>query len=451
MTSPHRLWSRRVLTADRLGPATVVIDHGCIAAIEPTTEDAPPNSEDDLLDLGDSVLMAGLVDTHVHLNDPGRTDWEGFARGTSAAAAGGITTLVDMPLNSVPTTIDRAALAAKRHAASGNCRVDVAAWGGCVPENLEELEPLWRDGVLGFKAFLSPSGVPEFTACTRSDLERAAPVLARLGATLLVHAEDPHHLRSMDADEDPRSYWTYLATRPPRAEEEAVRFLLDLAQTHSLRVHIVHLATGSLLAPLAAARQRGIPVTVETCPHYLSFTAEGIPEGGTLFKCAPPIRRRSHREALWDGLRLGTIDLIASDHSPSPPAGKQLEQGDFRTAWGGIASLQLLLPAVWTEARQRGFSVQDVAVWLSRAPARLAGLSDRKGQLAVGHDADLVAWQPEESFTVDARTLYHRHAITPWHGRRLFGTVDRTFLRGEVVFDRRTGIGEAARGRWIQR
>jgi allantoinase len=394
------------------------------------------------LDVGELLILPGLVDTHVHINEPGRTDWEGFATATRAAAAGGVTTIVDMPLNSVPPTTSGPGLDAKRRSATGQCHVDVAFWGGVVPGNTADLEPLARAGVRGFKCFLSPSGVDEFSHVSEADLRQAMPVVARLGLPLLVHAEWPAAL--LEPQGNPRLYRTWLESRPVTAEVEAIELLVRLSRAYSARVHIVHLATGEALPILRAARAEGVAATVETCPHYLTFTAEDIPDGDTRFKCAPPIRDQAERHRLWDGLLNGDIDLIATDHSPAPPELKHIRDGDFVAAWGGISSLQLGLSAVWTRLQERGQSPLALALWFAEAPARLAGLFPRKGTIAPGADADLIIWDPDAETVVDGATLYHRHAVTPYHGQRLRGRVRTTILRGAVVFDDGACCGPAS-------
>ncbi len=425
--------SQRVVTPEGVHPATVHIREGRIERVGSPDETAS-------IDCGDSVLMPGIVDTHVHINEPGRTEWEGFETATSAAAAGGVTTLVDMPLNSIPATTSSEALRAKRASAAGKCAVDVEFWGGVVPGNASELPGLLTDGVRGFKCFLVPSGVDEFQHVGEADLREAMPILARHGAVLLVHAELPGPIdaaaRVWDGagPEELRSYERYLRSRPDAAEMEAVELMVRLCRETGCRVHIVHVASAEVLPVLRRAREEGLPVTAETCPHYLTFAAEEIPDGGVAFKCAPPIRSQENRERLWDALRDGLLDLVATDHSPCPPVLKKIETGDFRGAWGGIASLQLALSAVWTGARERGFTVADLAEWMCAAPAQLAGLEGRKGAIAPGYDADLVIWDPEASFVVDPAMLRHRHPITPYVGRTLHGVVHRTLLRGEDVF-----------------
>ena len=375
--------------------------------------------------------MPGVVDTHVHVNEPGRTEWEGFATATRAAAAGGVTTFLDMPLNSIPPTTTVAALEIKRAALGNQGIVNVEFIGGLIPGNVEQLLPLRDAGVRAFKCFLSPSGVDEFPAVSEQDLRAAFPVLARTGLPLMVHAEDPARLLPSPA-EGSRHYATYLASRPPIAERDAIALLVRLMEWCPTRVHVVHLSSAESLDKIRAARARGLPLTVETCPHYLTFAAEEIPDGATEYKCAPPIRGRAERDALWAALIRDEIDLVASDHSPCPPLMKATE-GDFFSAWGGIASLQLSLSAVWTGARARGVGPERIAGWMSANTARLAGVDDRKGQLAAGYDADIVVWDPEAVFTVDANRLEHRHAVTPYAGRELFGRVHATYVGGRIA------------------
>ena len=434
--------SERVVLPDGMRPATIVVTDGRIAAIEPHSGQ-PNDGAASTIEAGSSVVMPGLVDCHVHINDPGRADWEGFATATRAAAAGGITTLVDMPLNSIPSTTTVAALDAKRRAAAGRCHVDVAFWGGVVPGNARDLEPLARAGVRGFKCFLSPSGVDEFDHVSEADLREAMPIIAATGLPLLVHAEWPARLREPDRRADPRSYSTWLDSRPSTAEQAAIDLLIDLSARTSARVHIVHLASADALASISDARAGGIPITVETCPHYLTFCAEEVADGDTALKCAPPIRGREHRERLWRALADGSIDLVATDHSPAPAALKHIEDGNFVEAWGGIASLQISLPIVWTGAAARQIPIERVAQWMSAAPAQLAGLDQRKGAIKVGHDADLVIVDPDREITVDASRLYHRHAVTPYDGARLRGVVMVTMLRGEIVFAHGACVGSA--------
>ena len=417
------LRSRRVLTASGLGPATITLGNGRITGIGPWAQG------DAVVDYGDAVIMPGLVDTHVHVNEPGRTEWEGFASATRAAAAGGITTICDMPLNSIPPTTTVAGLEAKRRAADAHGAIGVRFIGGVIPGNHQEIEPLARAGVCAFKCFLSPSGVAEFPSVSEADLREVFPTLARLGLPLMVHAEDPALLRSGAPS---RQYRDYLASRPAEAELEAIRLLIRLLEWCPAPVHIVHLSSAASLEPIRRARERMLPLTVETCPHYLSFSAEEIPEGATEFKCAPPIRQGSDREGLWRGLLAGDIDQVASDHSPCLPRMKETG-GDFFAAWGGIASLQISLPAVWTGARARGAGIEQLSHWMSSAPARLVGLAERKGRIAPGQDADLVVWDPDVAFVVEPGSLHHRHPATPYAGRVLHGRVRVTYAAGHII------------------
>ncbi len=421
--------SERVVLPDGIRPAAVLIRDGRIFGIEAFSR-VPVDVL--TIDAGESILLPGIVDTHVHINDPGRAEWEGVEHATAAAAAGGITAVVDMPLNSIPSTTGVAALAVKRDAIHGRMAVDVGFWGGVVPGNVGELEPLARAGVLGFKCFLSPSGVPEFEHVCETDLRTAMPVLAELGLPLLVHAESPVEL--LPLGNASRTYATWLSSRPSAAERRAIELMIALAAKFNARVHIVHLASADAVAALHDARARGVPVTVETCPHYLTFAAEDIKDGDTAFKCAPPIRERAHRERLWKALGDGDIDLVVTDHSPAPPSLKCLDTGDFAAAWGGIASLEIALAAVWTGAAARGLPIERLAGWMAAGPARLAGLEGRKGTIAVGADADLVIWDPDACFVVDSHALHQRHPVTPYAGMAMNGRVKTTILRGEVVY-----------------
>jgi allantoinase len=427
---------RRVVTPDGERPAAIHIRGGVITAVL-AFDDIPVGCT--VHEAGESAVMPGLVDTHVHINEPGRTEWEGFATATRAAAAGGVTTLVEMPLNSIPATTTAAGFREKIAAAAGQLSLDVGFWGGVVPGNVSELRPLWEAGVFGFKCFLVPSGVEEFREVGESDLRAALPELAALGAPLLAHAELPGPIeeatRKQPKGSRANQYATWLASRPRQAEDEAIALLLRLAEEFNARVHIVHLSSSNSIAQLRQARERGIRVSVETCPHYLTFDSEEIADGATEFKCAPPIRERANREKLWTALRDGTIDFVVSDHSPCTQAMKLREEGDFPRAWGGIASLQIGLPAVWTQARSRGYALTHLAEWMCRGPARLAGLERHKGAIAAGCDADLVIWNPDAKFRVDPARLHHRHKLTPYAGRELFGVVETTFLRGRKVFD----------------
>lgn len=418
-----------VLVGDEIRPATVVVAGGRVDAVLPTG--SLVDAREQVLLPDDQVLLPGLVDSHVHVNEPGRTEWEGFASATRAAAAGGVTTLVDMPLNSVPPTIDVPALEAKRDAARGAVHVDLAFWGGAVPASLGGLRALHDAGVVGFKCFLVDSGVPEFPPLSWPEVDRALAEVAAFDGLLVVHAEDPEVLATAPVAAGP-SYADFLASRPHQAEDVAVAALLDLAARHRARVHVLHLASGGVLPRLAEARAEGVAVTVETCPHYLTLAAEEIPDGRPEAKCCPPVREAAHRDALWAALTDGVVDAVVSDHSPCPPDLKRLDTGDLGGAWGGIASLQLGLPLVWTAARARDLPLPRVVRWMSTAPAAIAGL-ETKGAIEVGRDADLVAFAPDEEFEVHPSRLHHRHPVSPYTGRRLAGVVHDVWLRGRRV------------------
>jgi allantoinase len=420
------LRARRVITSAGEVGACLGVRDGRIAAIEPL--DAQLDAARVVVLDDDVVLLPGLVDSHVHVNEPGRTDWEGFASATRAAAAGGVTTIIDMPLNSIPPTTDVAALEVKRKTAEGQAFVDVGFWGGAVPGNLADLRGLHDAGVFGFKCFLLPSGVDEFPPLEGGHLEQAMREIAAFGGLLIVHAEDAHTIDHAPVPYGTR-YLEFLASRPRRAEDVAVTELIELARRTGCRLHILHLSSTDELPRIASARHDGVQLTVETCPHYLTFIAEEIPDGATLFKCCPPIREAQNREELWLGLADGTIDCVVSDHSPSTP---DLKPPNFAEAWGGIASLQLGLPAVWTQARRRGHALTDVVRWMAERTARQVGLP-QKGQIALGYSADFCVFAPDEAFVVDKSKLWHRNPITPYDGLPLAGVVRSTWLRGEQV------------------
>lgn len=443
------LRGRRVVRGGSVGPAAVHVRDGRVDAVTAFDETAGAAR---VIDSGELTVMSALVDAHVHANDPGRTEWEGYATATAAAAAGGITTIVDMPLNGLPPLLDAAAGSRRVEALTGVARADVALWGGLVSAECAGLAALAAFGVAGAKCFLSPSGVPEFPNVGERELDAAMPVLRDLGLPLLAHAESPAALdraAAAAAGSDPLAYGTWLASRPAEAEAEAIDLLVRLCRRHLCAVHLVHVSSGAGVERIAAAKAEGLPVTAETCPHYLAFSAEDVPDGATAFKCAPPVRSGGEREALWRGLEAGTLDFVASDHSPCPPEMKALDSGDFTVAWGGIAGVQLLLPSTWTGLAARGGSVADAARLLSAAPARFAGLAARKGAIEPGHDADFVVWDPEATLVVHARDLHHRHPVTPWAGRELRGVVHQTWLRGRLVYDRELGIVDPPRGEFL--
>ena len=440
------LRSRRVVTRSGVRDAAVVIRGETIdALVAPEHLDASWPVED----VGERFVLPGLVDTHVHINEPGRTEWEGFRTATRAAAAGGITSLVDMPLNSAPVTTTRAALALKEAAALGQLWVDCGFHGGIISGDCDHVEPLCLAGVLGFKAFLCDSGIAEFPGVGEAELRTVMPSIARSGRPLLVHAELPgDELATHEGG--PRSYARHLASRPRLWEHDAIALLIALCRETRCRVHVVHLTSAEALPMIAQARGEGLPFTVETCPHYLTFASGEIPDGDPRYKCTPPIRTHEDREGLWAGLVEGRIDSIGSDHSPAPAELKHLATGDLARAWGGISSLQLSLSAVWTEARHRGVSLEQVVEWMARSPAQLVGLGGRKGEIAPGCDADLVVFDADATFTVDAQSLEHRHPVTPYDGRTLAGRVETTWLRGRPVF--RSGAFSARpRGQTLHR
>ncbi|WP_243076038.1 allantoinase AllB [Microbacterium sp. SS28] len=435
--SPASIAARRAYIDGGWAPATVRIADGVIAAIDPFDDTA------DLVLPGDAALLPGLVDSHVHLDEPGRTEWEGFATGTAAAAAGGVTTVLDMPLNSVPVTTTVEALAAKRAAAAGKLAVDVGYWGGAVPENLGSLRALAAAGVVGFKCFLAPSGIDEFGHLDPTQLEAALAEIAEFDGVLIVHAEDPAHLHADGALG--RHYADFLASRPPESEAAAIEAVIEASRRTGARAHIVHLSDGTALDAVRAAKADGVRLTVETCPHYLTLRAEDVPDGAGTFKCCPPIRDAANQDLLWDGVLDGTIDAIVSDHSPSTRALKEQGGGDFGLAWGGIAGVQTGLSAVWTAARGRGIRLERILPLFTTGPARIAGLGTR-GTIAIGEPAHLVDFRPHESWTVRAADLEYRNKLSPWDGATLRGLVAETYVHGALAY--RGGVA-ARRGREI--
>ncbi len=430
----HAFLSKRIVTPQGTRPGALLVDEGTIRAVCGLSE-VPADAISH--DCGNGALLPGLVDTHVHINQPGRTEWEGFRTATKAAAAGGYTTLVDMPLNCLPETTTVAALEEKRSSAQGECFVDWAAWGGAVADNQQHILPLAHAGVLGFKCFLIYPGCDGFTMIDRQQLEAALPAIAESGLPLLVHAELAGPIEAAAQglrNADWQSYATYLASRPDQAELEAIRLMIHLCRQHNFRLHIVHLSTAQALEELQAARIEGLPITVETCPHYLHFAAEEIADGATLLKCAPPIRSRENQQHLWHGLRDGIIDMIVTDHSPCPPAMKREDSGRFDLAWGGISSLSLAASVIHTECHRRGLPLDDMVRWMSSAPAALAGIAHRAGALETGREANFVIFDTDAEFRVTADTLHYRHLISPYLNETLRGIVEATYLRGEAIY-----------------
>jgi len=421
--------SRKAVIGNEVKEAFVVIKNGIIADVLSSID---YNVDDKLIDAGDAILMPGIIDPHVHINEPGRTEWEGFETATKAAISGGITTVVDMPLNSSPVTTTVKNFEEKISAAQDQLYTNCGFWGGLVPGNEQEIEPLIGNGVLGFKAFLTHSGIDEFPNVTEEDLRKTMPLIARHGLPLLVHCE----LTSNEfGQNNPRSYQQYLASRPKEWEDNAIALIIRLCEEYNCPVHIVHLSSANSIEQIKKAKERGLPLTVETAQHYLYFNAEKIQDRRTEFKCAPPIREKENNEKLWLALKEGIIDFVATDHSPAPPILKETSSGDFRKAWGGIASLQFALPVLWTAAMQRGIVITEVSKWLSINPSKLIRLENRKGQIARGCDADLIIVNTEKSFEVKEDTILHKHKLTPYLHERLYGVVESVFLNGEKVFE----------------
>jgi allantoinase len=450
MKTIHVIRGVRVVTPEGVKAATVHIRNGTITAVR-SYDDLPGGAN--VYDARESVVMPGLVDTHVHINEPGRTDWEGFETATRAAAAGGITTLIDMPLNSIPATTTAAAFEAKRTAARGKCWVNVGFWGGVVPGNSDELNALARAGVFGFKCFLVPSGVPEFEHVGEAELRVALPKLAAQDLPLLVHAELPGPIEEAATklgNIDPTKYTSWLRSRPASAETTAIELMIRLAGEFRAQVHIVHVSSALSVPLIRLAKMSGVSITAETCPHYLCFAAHNFPMCATQYKCAPPIRDWENKKGLLTALGKGVIEFVVSDHSPSPPELKCVNTGDFFKAWGGISSLQLGLPVMWTYLRRRNYTFKHLVRWMCSGPARLARLEERKGAIAAGYDADVVVWNPEEKFVVRPEMLFHRHKLTPYAHQELCGVVEATFLRGSLIYDRGRFVG-APRGVLLRR
>ena len=422
--------SDRAITPDGIQKAVILIKDGLIADVLPEV----PEGDYPVMDVGNKVIMPGIIDPHVHVNEPGRTEWEGFDTATMAAVAGGVTTLVDMPLNSSPVTTTVNALNEKINAAKGQLHANCGFWGGVVPGNANEIEPLIQNGVLGFKAFLTHSGIDEFPNVTEGDLRKVMPVIAKHNLPLLVHCE----LETSEKEKIKRqkqSYMDYLSSRPRSWEDDAIELMIRLCEEFNCRTHIVHLSSADSIEQIVKAKQKGLPLTVETAQHYLYFSSESIKDGQTQFKCAPPIREKANNGKLWQALKEGVIDFVATDHSPSPPALKEIESGDFIKAWGGISSIQFALPALWTASGKHGCSLNQIAKWLSERPAVLPGLENKKGKIQKEYDADFVVWDPEKTFTVTKENIYHKHKITPYLDETLYGVVEQTWISGKKLFD----------------
>jgi allantoinase len=436
MSETYVIKSKKVACDGRIAPLQVHIQDQKIKDVVAYEHNF---SDVKVVDCGDLVVMPGLVDTHVHVNEPGRTEWEGFATATRAAARGGITTIVDMPLNCMPVTTSAKAFEVKLKAVKGKLSVDAGFYGGLVPGNNAELKPLAELGVLGFKAFMVHSGIDDFPKVSAEDFRAAMPIIKKLGVPLLAHAELECPISKPSTGSD-QSYQTFLDSRPHDWECEAIKLLIALCEETRCPVHVVHLSSSEALPILQKARAKGLPITVETCPHYLVFNAEGIMRGDTRFKCTPPIRENANREKLWAGLKAGIIDFVVSDHSPCTPVLKKLEEGSFTEAWGGIASLQFGLSSIWTEAKARGIELPSLVSWLSTGPAKFVGLTHKKGQIAKGFDADLVVWDPDSEVQITSEHIEHRHKLTPYEGKKLFGLVKETYLRGKRIYSDKDGF-----------
>lgn len=427
------IYSSRILTETGFFDGTILIKNGVISKL---VEGKLQNQNFPIENLGDLVVMPGIIDSHVHINEPGRTEWEGFETITKAAIAGGITTLVDMPLNASPVTTSRNAFRIKLNATEGKLYCNVGFWGGIVPDNIEQLDELIESGVLGIKAFLTHSGIEDFPNVTIADLKKGLEIIKKHKVPLLAHAElDVVHDDLLAFEKNPTNYNAYLKSRPKIWEDDAVDQLIALCEEFKTPIHIVHLSSANSIEKIKAAKDKGLPLTVETCPQYLYFCSENIPNNNTLFKCAPPIREKENNDKLWLALKDGTIDFIVTDHSPSTPELKEIESGNLKLAWGGISSIQFSLPIIWTEAKKRGFSIADISKLMSKHVANFIGLNDSKGLIKEGFDADLVVWDPEQKFTVDVKDIHFKHKITPYQGEELNGVVKQTYVAGKKVFE----------------
>ncbi|CAH3193373.1 unnamed protein product [Porites evermanni] len=426
----------RIVLPDCISSGSISVKNGKIVGIEKGLHTNDRTLEAKVLDAGDLVIMPGVVDSHVHVNEPGRTDWEGFATATQAAAAGGITTIVDMPLNSIPPTTTLDGFYTKLKSARNKCWTDVAFWGGVVPGNQAEIKPMVNAGIKGFKCFLIHSGVDEFPCVAENDVRLAMKQMQGTDAVFLFHAEVELPAEAESTSKDPAKYNTFLQSRPEAMENQAIELVIKLCTEYRVPCHIVHLSSASALPMIRKARKEGVPLTIETTHHYLSLLAEDVPDGATQFKCCPPVRDAANQEALWEALKSRDIDLVISDHSPCTVDLKLLDRGDFMAAWGGIAGVQYGLSIFWSQASTRGFSLHDVVRVMCEEPTKLSRLSHRKGKIAVGMDADFVLWDPEEAVVIDQKITRHKNKVTPYHNMKLRGVVHKTMLRGNVVYER---------------
>lgn len=424
------LHSNKTVLPGGIQNAYVIIEKGIITAV---LNSLPANMQYETIELGDKLLMPGVIDPHVHINEPGRTEWEGFDTATKAALSGGITSMVDMPLNSSPVTTTAKAFDEKVNATTGKLHTNIGFWGGIIPGNENEIEPLIKKGVLGFKAFLTHSGIDDFPNTTEEDLNKAMPIIAKYKLPLLVHCELTDNEQPTTANV--QSYINYLNSRPKKWEDDAIAMMIRLCEKYNCRTHIVHLSSADSLEQIAKAKQKGLPLTVETGQHYLFFNAEQIKDGQTQFKCAPPIREKENNDQLWQALKDGLIDFVATDHSPATPSLKEIESGNFMKAWGGIASIQFALPVLWTAAKKRNCTFSEIAKWLCENPAKLAGLQNKKGKIEKGFDADLMVVDDEKAFTVTEGMIHHKHKVTPYLSEKLYGVVEQTYLSGEKVYE----------------
>lgn len=432
--------SKNILTPSGFIDGYVIIAGGKIVDVIPDNNlensSSPFSKNWDGTNVGEKIVMPGIIDPHVHINEPGRTEWEGFDTATKSAAAGGITTMIEMPLNATPVTTTKSSFAVKLAAAKNKIHVNCGFWGGVVPDNINDLEELLENGVFGLKAFLTHSGIDDFPNTNAEHLRKALTILKKHAKPLLVHCElDSVHDDLKLLEQHPTSYSAYLKSRPKSWEDKAIKLMIDLCRETGAHVHIVHLSSANSIEQIRKAKAEGLPLTVETAQHYLFFNAEDIPDAATQYKCAPPIRESENNEKLWSALLDGTIDFIATDHSPAPPASKEIESGNFKKAWGGIAGLQFSLPVVWTKMKEKNIPVQNMLKWLCENPGKLCGLNYSKAKIEKGLDADLVVWSPEKKFKAEQKDILHRHKITPYLNRELFGVVEQTYIGGKKIFD----------------